>query len=442
MDVIWNPNELCHYGTKGQKWGVRHYQLDDGTWTELGNRRRRIGDGRRGGHGDITSHKGRSSKVERVSSGHNKQTAFEQNKRSFSGTNNRSVSNDEAAKRAHRKEVAKKVAIGVAAVAGIAAVGYLAYGYGSAIAKVTTDVNSEEFFDLYGLNKIESVKQNVIEKEVVDSWGEKFVIPENPKAINYDILKYSGNDFESTINTDATVINHGGTLGHLLLNRDNNCAYCSLAYDLRRRGYDVVANETIDVRNSFGMVTRHGGLTKTDISEIYEGLRGDNFKSLDGDDLLISKKTVKNALDTLSAEGEGARGIIAVGWSDFSGHALNYEVHDGKTYIIDSQIGKVYSSLEDIQKYFSNCVEISSLRTDNLTIRSGKATMPYVANRRESTLDKEHMNRNIKSFLVKSTAQVGAIASIAYVRKYRKEHPNTKKTDAEIKKMYEKEKKS
>ena len=113
MDVVWNPNELCHYGTKGQKWGVRHYQLDDGTWTELGNRRRRIGDGRHGSHADVTSHKRHSSQIERAFSGHNKQTASEQNKRSFSGTNNQSVSNDEAAKRAYRKEVAKKVAIGV-----------------------------------------------------------------------------------------------------------------------------------------------------------------------------------------------------------------------------------------------------------------------------------------------------------------------------------------
>ena len=167
MDVIWNPNELCHYGTKGQKWGVRHYQLDDGTWTELGNRRRRIGDERRGGHGDITSHKGRSSKIERVFSGHKKQTALEQNKRSFSGTSKQYVSDDEAAKRAHRKEVAKKVAIGVAAVAGIAAAGYLAYKMGkvgSEFLESTTDVNSDKFFNFYELNKIESMPtDNVLE---------------------------------------------------------------------------------------------------------------------------------------------------------------------------------------------------------------------------------------------------------------------------------------
>ncbi len=30
------PNYLIHYGVKGQKWGVRRYQNEDGTYTELG----------------------------------------------------------------------------------------------------------------------------------------------------------------------------------------------------------------------------------------------------------------------------------------------------------------------------------------------------------------------------------------------------------------------
>jgi hypothetical protein len=36
-------DELYHYGTKGQKWGKRRYQYDDGTWTEEGKKRRRVG---------------------------------------------------------------------------------------------------------------------------------------------------------------------------------------------------------------------------------------------------------------------------------------------------------------------------------------------------------------------------------------------------------------
>lgn len=33
-------NELYHYGIKGQKWGVRRFQNEDGTRTQLGRKRR------------------------------------------------------------------------------------------------------------------------------------------------------------------------------------------------------------------------------------------------------------------------------------------------------------------------------------------------------------------------------------------------------------------
>lgn len=34
---------LIHHGIKGQKWGVHRYQNKDGTYTELGKWRRRVG---------------------------------------------------------------------------------------------------------------------------------------------------------------------------------------------------------------------------------------------------------------------------------------------------------------------------------------------------------------------------------------------------------------
>ena len=38
-----DQNSLEHYGVKGQKWGQRNYQNPDGTYTELGKERRRVG---------------------------------------------------------------------------------------------------------------------------------------------------------------------------------------------------------------------------------------------------------------------------------------------------------------------------------------------------------------------------------------------------------------
>ncbi len=36
---------LYHHGIKGQKWGVRRFQNEDGTWTEAGKKRYGSGDG-------------------------------------------------------------------------------------------------------------------------------------------------------------------------------------------------------------------------------------------------------------------------------------------------------------------------------------------------------------------------------------------------------------
>lgn len=41
------PNYLIHYGTQGQKWGVRRYQNEDGTYTQEGLERRRTKEGYR-----------------------------------------------------------------------------------------------------------------------------------------------------------------------------------------------------------------------------------------------------------------------------------------------------------------------------------------------------------------------------------------------------------
>lgn len=39
MNKVYYTNELTHWGIKGQKWGIRRYQNEDGTLTEAGRKR-------------------------------------------------------------------------------------------------------------------------------------------------------------------------------------------------------------------------------------------------------------------------------------------------------------------------------------------------------------------------------------------------------------------
>lgn len=39
MNKVYYANELTHWGVKGQKWGIRRYQNEDGTLTEEGKKR-------------------------------------------------------------------------------------------------------------------------------------------------------------------------------------------------------------------------------------------------------------------------------------------------------------------------------------------------------------------------------------------------------------------
>lgn len=43
QNIVINSKDLKHSGIKGQKWGERRYQNEDGTYTEEGKQRRRKG---------------------------------------------------------------------------------------------------------------------------------------------------------------------------------------------------------------------------------------------------------------------------------------------------------------------------------------------------------------------------------------------------------------
>lgn len=96
MIFLWEYNYtdydiLIHYGIKGQKWGIRRYQNEDGTLTSAGKKR--------------------AAKQERKAARKEEKAAIraEKENRKQAAKNRRSLSNDELASRIKRLEQEKKL---------------------------------------------------------------------------------------------------------------------------------------------------------------------------------------------------------------------------------------------------------------------------------------------------------------------------------------------
>jgi hypothetical protein len=102
-----------------------------------------------------------------------------------------------------------------------------------------------------------------------------------------------------------------------------NCGYCSATYEMRRRGYDVVANP------------KHGMLV-TDWKKLFKDCKPIRLTSTRTDALAAELQT------KLSALGNGARGSLFVDWKGNYkyGHFFSWEVEDGTVRFIDGQTGE------------------------------------------------------------------------------------------------------
>lgn len=159
---------------------------------------------------------------------------------------------------------------------------------------------------------------------------------------------------------------------------NENCAYCTLAYDLRRRGYDVEAGAEIDNDND-----GHGdGMTPMEILECYENTSYDE-NVVDVNDLAekynaaYTVESMTNAMEKdMLSQGEGARGHLCLYWAQGGGHDVIWEVENGKVVVRDCQTNEKLNLMD----YTQYCNNFGYIRTDNLTPNDN--CKKYVRNRR------------------------------------------------------------
>lgn len=137
-----------------------------------------------------------------------------------------------------------------------------------------------------------------------------------------------------------------------------NCQRCAIAYEMRRRGYDVKASPG-----------ENDELAK--VSNILKC-----FDKIDGTKIYCdtAEKMKDDICDTARQWGDGARGVMTLFGEEGFGHIVNVYVskHSG-VCIVDSQSGKSYSELyKTLDKYteqrINNVYELTLYRTDNATL--------------------------------------------------------------------------
>jgi len=159
----------------------------------------------------------------------------------------------------------------------------------------------------------------------------------------------------------------------------DNCALCSLAYSLRRSGYDVVSGTSLD------------GYTNDEMERFWKG--GRTHKSvlgtlMDDDDFVSSTQRFLSRTDSASTEdlthymvshyddvilkdhpsGDGYGEINGMYPDSLfgGGHSIVYEVSGGKVSYKDGQTGKPYEDGYEALSYFKP-ESVSFMRTDDLT---------------------------------------------------------------------------
>lgn len=156
-----------------------------------------------------------------------------------------------------------------------------------------------------------------------------------------------------------------------LVNRDApssiryiNCFECSMAMEMRKRGYNVQAKE---MAGGWDVEVLHAFNVKDAFS-----LQISLDRSYAGDKVAAAKEAYNQVAQQCLSFGDGARGCLGVQWVDSdSGHSMYWVVENGEFKIIDAQDSRrdgyeVFMSPADAVDH-----EISVYRLDNADLLPG-----------------------------------------------------------------------
>lgn len=160
--------------------------------------------------------------------------------------------------------------------------------------------------------------------------------------------------FDSGKDADLATVNPGWE------NKDGysqfNCPGCSVAYDMRRRGYEVIAKED------------NAGLSSDQVVSFYKNPDVKYVSpDIDADFMIPGLPTYQKELGdsvnrALDSEPDGSRGVAWMAWNGGGGHMVAYEVENGQAMLYDAQNGQKFRPSD----YAYMASEFAYYRTDNL----------------------------------------------------------------------------
>ena len=131
----------------------------------------------------------------------------------------------------------------------------------------------------------------------------------------------------------------------------NNCISCALAYDLRRRGYDIESMPIDTTRATNGSLPVQLGFYKDEKLEIFEVPEDPDI-------------AMKQFANRILKYGDGSRGMLRIRWKNGDGHVVIWEIDGGSVIIRDPQ----NNTMVDLSDYMSRAKTFYYFRTDNLEL--------------------------------------------------------------------------
>lgn len=152
-----------------------------------------------------------------------------------------------------------------------------------------------------------------------------------------------------TIQDDAEKVNPFRNSGMKMVN--NNCVLCAIAYDMRRRNFDVQAKLSSEP------------VTTSTVKSIY-GINVNDYRhNVSSNSYSGFERKMLNSFP------KGSRGLLFLdGTTTRSGHALNFEIKKDRIVFIDGQSNNIYS-LNELREYrrFSPKL-VTAIKTDDVPI--------------------------------------------------------------------------